>query len=216
MQVRPACKTLREVADGLLQGPCSLLSPCSIMSPSNPGLCSQTHISALWPVRHSTFFCFCISAPSKCSFHEGGNCFKFTITEGSLVLVGARCLLIEWVNAVLNPSAPHFLICRMRIVIALNVTCVQVATSVKMQGQGLLFQGVLYVLPVQGRTWLRDVQLLIKGGRGRQAQVGPVMCCLIVFTWKRSLLFQGDLIIQMSLTLLFLLSRVSHLCLMKR
>lgn len=66
-------------------------------------------------------------------------------------------------DAVFNLSGPHFLICKMRIITALNVTRVQVAISVQMQDQGLLFQAVLYVLPAQGRTWLQDVQLLTKG-----------------------------------------------------
>lgn len=39
-----------------------------------------------------------------------------------------------------------------------------------------------------------------KKGMGKQLQVGPVMRCLIVFTWKFTLLFQeGDLIIQVFL-----------------
>lgn len=48
--------------------------------------------------------------------------------------------------------------------------------------------------------WFQDVQLLAKGWQLKQLQVGPVMCCLIMFTWKLTLLFQeGDLVIQTTL-----------------
>lgn len=60
---------------------------------------------------------------------------------------------------------------------ALNVACVQVAMSVQTQDQGLLFQGVLYVLPVQGRTRLQDVQLLTRGD-GEAAAGGS---CYVLF-----------------------------------
>lgn len=47
--------------------------------------------------------------------------------------------------------------------------------------------------------WFQDVQLLAKGWQLKQLQVGPVMRCLIMFTWKLTLLFQGDLVIQTTL-----------------
>lgn len=76
---------------------------------------------------------------------------------------------------------------------------IYMATSVKMQARVLTPRRVLYALPVQGEHGFRTCSCWQRG-RIKPPQVGPVMCYLIVFTWKFTLLFQErDLVVQMSL-----------------